>query len=81
VKFFTSLSDTVMGILLITGGILLLFNTFSIGGETLNTIVMLGALGFIALGIYISNAHQKIYRLLAKEKKKIETPPEDKSSH
>jgi len=76
VKFFTNLSDTMKGTLLIIGGILLVFNTLRIGGETLNTIVLLTALGLIALGIYISNAHQKIYKLLAKEKKKLDKPEE-----
>ena len=80
-KFFTNLSDTAKGILLIIGGALLLFNTLGIGGETLNTIVTLCALALITLGIYVSNAHQKIYSLLAKEKKKTELPPEDKTSN
>lgn len=75
-KFFTNLSDTAQGALLIVGGVLLLFNTLGIGGETLNTIVLLIALGLIVLGIYISNAHQKIYKLLAKEKKKVDKPEE-----
>lgn len=75
-KFFLNLSDPMRGILLIIGGVLLLFNALNIGGETLNTIVLLAALGLIALGIYISNAHQKIYKLLAKEKKKFDKPEE-----
>ncbi len=75
-KFFTNLSDTAKGILLIVGGILLVFNALGIGGETLNTIVLLAAFGLIALGIYISNAHQKIYKLLAKEKKTFDKPEE-----
>ncbi len=75
-KFFTNLSDTAKGILLIIGGIILLFNALSIGGQTINTIVLLAAVGFIVLGIYISKAHQKIYALLIKEKKNFDKPEE-----
>ena len=73
-KFFTNLSDTTKGILSIIGGVLLLFNALGIGGETLNTIVLLGGCGLIALGIYISNTHKKIYALLAKERKQLDKP-------
>ncbi len=75
-KFFLNLSDMMKGILFIIGGVILLFNTLGIASETLNTIVLVGAIGMILLGIYISNAHQKVYALLIQEKKKPDLPEE-----
>ena len=75
-KFLRNLSDTMKGILILVGGIILLFNTLGIASETLDTVVLIGAIGMILLGIYISNAHQKIYMLLVKEKKKFDDSEE-----
>ena len=75
-KAFPNLSDMMKGILLMAGGIILLFNTLGIANETLNTIVLLGAIGMIILGLYISGLYQKLYKLLTQEKKKIDTPEE-----
>ena len=77
-KFFTNLSDTTKGILLIIGGIILLLDVIGIGGQTIKTVILIAAVCFIVLGIYISKAHQKIYTLLAKEKKVVDQPEESK---
>lgn len=74
-KFLTNLSQTTQGIMLIIGGLLMLINTLGIGGETINTIIMLAALGIIGIGVYLSDIHRKIYRILAKERSE-KTPPE-----
>lgn len=75
-KFLANLSPTTQGIILIIGGFLMLINTLGIGGETINTIVMLAAVGIIGIGIYLSDIHRKIYRILAKERTP-KTPPEE----
>lgn len=73
-NFLTNLSQMTKGILAIISGGILLFNTLGLGGETLNTVVMIAACGLIAFGIYIANLHKKIYALLAKEKKLFTQP-------
>lgn len=69
-QFFHNLPDIVKGILLIVGGFILLFDTLGIATEILHTIVLLGAIAMILFGIYLSNAHMMIYKLLTKENKK-----------
>ncbi len=76
-KAFLNLSDITKGILFMVGGIILLFNTLGIANETLNTIVLLGAIGMIILGLYISGLYQKMYKLLTQEKNKVDSPPEE----
>lgn len=68
-SFFMKLSNMVKGILLIVGGVIVLLNTLGIATATLNTLVLLGAIGMIVLGIYLSGAYQKMYALLTEEKK------------
>lgn len=69
-KFLMNLSDLTKGIVLIVAGVILLFNTLGIAHETLNTIVLLGAICMILIGIYLSNAYQKMYQLITKQTKK-----------
>ncbi len=71
-----NLSDMTKGILLIVAGVILLFNTLGIAHGTLNTIVLLGAIGMILIGIYMSNAYQKIAQLITKEKNKVDDSQE-----
>ena len=73
-KFMAQLPTFMKGIICIVAGFILLFDTLGIATEILHTIVLLGAIGLILWGIYLSDIHMMIYRLLSKENPK--DPPQ-----
>lgn len=73
-QFLSRIPDKLIGILLIIGGSILLFDRLGLATEIMHVIVLIGALCLIALGIYLSNIHMFIYRLLTKENSSQQPP-------
>ena len=71
-RFIGYLPDTLKGILLIIAGALLLFDTLGFATQIVHTIVIIGAITLIIVGIYLANIHTFFQKLFTK---KDEQPP------
>ncbi len=63
-RFLNRLSDRTKGIILIVGGVLLVFNVLGITTEIIRMLVLLGSIGLVVLGIYLANFHTYIFQTL-----------------
>ena len=74
-QLFSRIPDSVKGIFFIIGGLIILFNTLGLTTEIMRTIVLVGSVGIIILGIYMANIHTYIYKLLT-QKDSNQQPPQ-----
>lgn len=70
-RFLNRLSDRTKGIILIVGGVLLVFNVLGITTEIIRMLVLLGSIGLVVLGVYLANFHTLISRLFKQWKNKV----------
>lgn len=71
---FPTLPNTIKGLLLIAAGVIVLLDTLGFATQIMHTIVLIGSICTIILGIVLMGLHTKIFGLLKRGSDKKESP-------